>query len=384
MQICDFDKCTGCGACVNVCPKTAISMVLDDSGKTIPNIDSGKCIECNLCRSTCPVLNPVLKNKPVSVYAAWSRNSKDVELSSSGGIATVLARWILNQKGTVFGAASENAEVRHVAVRSEEDLERIRGSKYVQSEIGFAYREAKKLLQNDEYVMFVGTPCQIAGLKNFLKRDYEKLYTVDLICHGNPPQKYLIEHNNAVLHGKPWHKVAFRGKCNFVHTLYAHSDIVYQRKSSRDYYFSAFLNALTYRENCYSCPYACPERCSDITVADFWGINRGTLIHPYDGRISLVLANTEKGKRFFGNIETDIIFEERTLEEAKNPVQTNINHPSVAHPDRALFLELYSQHGFETAVQKTSVGKKVHKSQINGYIHENAIANLLRKMLKKG
>ena len=362
MTICDYQECTGCFACMNICVHNAITVTTDEFGKTIPKVNDNLCVGCGVCRKVCPINNPVEQVIPSHVYAAWSKLPIDVELSSSGGMASVLSRWILKQGGVVFGASSEGKSVRHVAIKNEKDIEKIRGSKYVQSEIQYSFREVKTEVEKRKPVLFSGTPCQIAGLKNYLRKDYANLYTVDLICHGTPPTEYLTSHLRAVLPtNTDWNHVSFRGKYNFILTAYLDDKIVYQESKDMDTYYKAFFDGLIFRDNCYQCHYAFPERVSDITVADFWGIDRSKMEHPYDGRISLVLVNTEKGKQLFEQCCDDFIYEEHTLEEAMSPEQTNLHHPSVPHKDREIFEKAYRLKGFEKAVRKTEIGKIIRK-----------------------
>ena len=184
------DQCTGCEACANICPKDCISMVENAEGFLFPKIDSGKCVGCELCEKACPVLSPIPIHKTqedVKVYALIHKDEDVRSHSSSGGAFSAIADFVLEQGGVVFGAAfDENFEVHHICVDKPEDLYKLRGSKYVQSRIGDAYRQAKEKLQQGRLVFFTGTACQTSGLLGFLGRDYENLITQDLICHGVP------------------------------------------------------------------------------------------------------------------------------------------------------------------------------------------------------
>lgn len=364
MKICDYSYCTGCFACRSICPKNAIIVDTDKLGKTIPAIQEDKCVSCGMCQRVCPVNNPVEKNTPIRTIAAWSKNEVDVKLSSSGGVATVISRSVINNGGTIFGASSIDATVKHIKITQQNELELIRGSKYVQSATSDVFCVVKNELKAGKKVVFIGTPCQIAGLKNFLNYSYDNLYTVDLICHGTPPVKYLEEYLECVCNGRKWNSVSFRGKYNYSLTAFFNNEIIYQKSSGQDLYFDAFMKGLSFRDNCYKCQYACPDRVSDITVADFWGIDRDSLINKYDGRISLVLINTNKGKELFDIVKDDLVFEDREFSEAVNPIQTNINRPSVPHKDRELFETMYKKHGFYKAVKSTSVGKEVARNKL--------------------
>jgi len=380
MQICESKNCTGCFACMNACPQDAISVVLDLYGQTVPYIDAEKCISCGLCQKICPMNHEPALQLAERAIAAWSKNDQDVSLSSSGGAAAVISRTILQQGGVVFGASCYNAKTRHICIQSVDSIDLLRGSKYVQSEIGQVYREAKAKLQAQQPVLFIGTPCQVAGLKSYLHKDYEKLVTVDLICHGTPPHKYLEQHLNHLVGEKKWDSYSFRGKLNYHLVVYHKHQIIYQQQQWQDEFFSAFSDKLIFRDSCYSCRFARPERVSDITVGDFWGIERSTLKHPYTGRISLVLPNTEKGGFFFEQCKDALIWEERSLKEAMNEAQGSLLHPSVPHKERDIFLQLYPSIGFERAIQKTQLGKQVVRNRRKAALRNTIPVKILRKV----
>lgn len=194
-MICSKEKCTGCFACYNVCPKNCISMVEDEYGYIYPRIDEEKCIKCGLCRNICPSLNKVKFNKTIYTYAAWSNNEATRRQSTSGGASAVFANEIVkNRKGIVYGAATaKNAVVEQLRICDEQNLDKIKGSKYVHSYVKNTYKQVKKDLELKREVLYIGTPCQIAGLKSFLRKEYNNLITVDIICHGVPSQKFLQE-----------------------------------------------------------------------------------------------------------------------------------------------------------------------------------------------
>lgn len=383
IKICDYDKCTGCFVCMNSCPKDAISVTNDKFGSAIPQIDGKKCIDCGLCEKICPVNSKQELKRAERAFAVWSKSDEDKK-SSSGGVAAVMSRYIIENGGVVYGAAVKNSVTKHVRVTSISEAQALRGSKYVQSEIGMIYRQVKNDLENGSDVLFTGTPCQSAGLKAYLKKDYEKLVTVDLICHGTPPHSFLKEHLDSVS-GK-WDSFTFRGKYDYILTAYDENNIVYQKSRDEDVYFKAFSDGLILRENCYSCPYSRIERVSDITVGDFWGIDRSALKNPYDGRISVVLPNTQKGMNFFEKIKEKFIWEERSVEEAANKEQGNLIHPSIAPPDRNVFLENYSDYGFDKAVMSTSVSDKIRqfkKNKLKMKLKKTLIYRGLRKIKRK-
>lgn len=394
MVICDYEQCTGCCACMNICGKDAISMTADKYGKSIPQIDADKCVSCGACSKVCPINCPSEKRMPKTAYAVWSYNEEDKKHSSSGGVAAVMGRQIISQGGVVFGCAAVDGQVKHTAAHTMKEAEAFRGSKYVQSYAGLIYREVKACLKENKKVLFVGVPCQVAALYNYLGKEYDNLYTIDLICHGTPPIHYLEEHIKDAIGNKKWDSVSFRGRYDWKLTVFDKSNIRYQRDRHSDLYFRAFLDALIYRENCYQCSYACPERCADMTIGDFWGLDKSALRTQYDGNISLVLTNTEKGKNMLSECGSEFYIQERPLEEAMNEQQWNLLHPSVAPKDREVFLEMYPKVGFDKAVAHTEIGKKVkqtyRKSRFNNSLFgrlynfaKRAISFVYRKVKSK-
>lgn len=376
MNICAIEKCTGCFACMNICPHGAISRREDDLGKTIPVIDNSKCVECGLCQKTCPQNSPSHKSRPYKCYAVWTKNSEDKKTSSSGGVGAGFARYVLKDGGVVFGTAfNDDMELLHMSAQTLEEARKFRGSKYVSSYTVMTFKEAREYLDSGRLVMYAGTPCQIDGLKSLLRKDYKNLITVDLICHGTPPIKYLKEYAKEVCGEMP-DNASFRGKYDFKLTFYKNGRIKYKQDSGGDLYFTAFLEALTYRDNCYACPYAKPERCSDITIGDFWGLDRSTLKSSYTGRISVMLINTEHGAEFFDKAKDEFIFEERSVEEAIKG-NGNLQSPSKRHPDRDIFAENYKKYGFCEASKTPLIKKSVKEYKAKNNIAVKAVRKVI-------
>lgn len=384
MEVCDPKVCTGCFACKNICPQNAISIGYDELGKTIPIMDGEKCIECGACRKVCPMLSDVSFHVPYEAYAVWSKEPKDVIRSSSGGAAAVFSRHFLTNGGVVCGAVVREGVTQHICLENPEELDLLRGSKYVQSEIGNCYCQIRNYLRKGRKVLFIGTPCQSAGLQTFLGKDYSELITVDLICHGTPPQKYLTEHLRS--QDVDFDRFSFRGKYDWYLTAYQGDEIVYQRQRSRDRYFLAFLEGLSYRENCYSCRYARKERVSDLTIGDFWGLNRKSMVHQYNGRVSLVLPCTPKGQEYFDTVKDKLTWEKRSVDEAVNETQGNLLHPSIPHKDRELFEIIYRTKGFTKAVAATSLERSIRINTIKEsgcYKFLRHIKNEIRQIAKR-
>lgn len=380
IEICKKEMCTGCFACMNICPRDAIQRGEDACGKTIPAIDKEKCIECGLCVKTCPANKLVEFHIPIKCYAAWGKDEKDREGCSSGGIATVLSKAVVDEGGIVYGAAfNDDLELQHMGVQTKEEIEKLKGSKYVQSYTGLTFRNIKENLMTGRKVLFIGTPCQVEGLKSYLKDDYENLILVDIVCHGTPPMKYLKEYLEIIDQRRKTRGIAFRGKKDYYLTLYGDEQEFYSKKSNRDYYFYSFLKGLIHRDNCYSCKYAKAERCSDITIGDFWGLKKEELESSYRGKVSVVLINTHHGEKVWDVYKDKYCFEERKIQEA---VEGNgqLRRPSLCHPDREKFIDSYKKEGFLKAIKSTSVRKEIKVNKLKATIVYRVIRWVAKKI----
>lgn len=379
--ICEKSKCTGCFACMSVCKCNAIVKAEDEMGNVYPQINQKKCVSCGMCKKICPEISKPTFLIVQEVYAVWAKEER-VE-SASGGLADTISRYVINNSGCVYGAVSESAKILHKRICSLEEVKKLRGSKYVKSDMRKCYNECEIDLKNGKDVLFIGTPCQIAGLKAYLRKDYDNLFTVDLICHGTPSQKYLQEYLDDKIGNGKWDRVTFRGKYDWKLTVYNGKHIVYQEDKEYDSYFSGFLKAVTYRENCYRCTYAQKKRIGDITIGDFWGLNKSTLSTQYDGKISLALVMSDKGKWLLKQCEKDLILEKRSMEEAANPSQHNLLYASVAGEDREKFLTLYPKYGFRKAMQKTEIGKTIRNAKVRRSIKNSLLWRIIRAVKKE-
>lgn len=322
--LCDSISCTGCGACVNRCPISCIRMVPDAEGFLRPEIDQVRCIGCGQCHKVCPVLeSPAKHSKPEMCYAAWARDNRIRQKSSSGGIFSVLAEEILRRGGHVAGAAfDENMELRHILITEPEQLVKLQGSKYIQSNPDMIYREVEMRLKQNIPVLFTGTPCQVAALLTFLGREYAGLYTCELICHGVPSpgffRRYLQRVEDCDLN--TIRDFQFRDLNGWGYRLCMISETGYEKplKGKRNDFLSLFLGGVTMREACYRCSYASPERVADITLGDFWGIQYSHKPEHFTRGISFVALNSFQGQELFHTINDQIVCERRTFEEAAN------------------------------------------------------------------
>lgn len=354
--VCGDGLCTACGVCVDACPFKALCMN-DSDGELTLQVDSELCRECGRCHLVCPALNPIELRKPLKTFAAWSCVSDDIERSSSGGLATVLARMVIEEGGTVFGTASRDGFTKCVEITNLDGLEALRGSKYVYSSPEGAYRRVKELIFQGTPVFFVSVPCQVAALRSFLGGKDEGLLCADLICHGTPPMSYLRDHLASRVMGS-WDSFSFRGVREFQLCAYRGEELVYNKPCFEDEYFSAFEAGIAHRDVCYECPYARNERAGDLTLGDFWGLNKETLSSTPPGKVSLVLANTPRGMKALGSLPETVIMEERSFWEADNEEQTNLHEPSSKTRDRVRFSSALKKVGFDAAVHKTIAWKR--------------------------
>ena len=382
MELCELKDCVGCFSCMNVCPKHAITVEHDKLKKTVPKINAQLCVECGLCRKSCPVLNESEFNEPDKCYAAWTLDKDDQINCASGGIATALSRVFMKKGGKVFGTDWDDELNLNIRMANDEsDLEKFKSSKYVQSFVGNSYTKAKEELIKGERVLYIGTPCQIDGLLHFLGKKYDNLYTVDIICHGAPPIEYLKEYVHSILPDKTVSEIKFRGENNYQLTIFDGTECLYNVRAYDDFYFETFLKGVTYRDNCYSCKYARRDRVSDLTIGDFWGLDKNTLKEQYDGRISTILANSDKGKKLLDECINAIHIEERLYEEALK-YNEQLNHPSEMHFDREVFIKNYDG-DFYKSVCKTSIGQRIKKDQKVNRIKSSGIYQTIKKVVKR-
>lgn len=312
-QVCK-DSCVGCGACHERCPMHCINMREDDRGFLYPHIDETKCIECEGCIKVCPVISKPTISKSKVVYAARIKDEELLLSANSGGVFSAFAIYALNNEALVCGAAwNDMLEVEHICISSSEDLKKLQGSKYVQSKLYVCFAEIKKALTEGRCVLFCGTGCQVAALRTFLVKQYDKLLTIELICHGVPSpglfRKYIkwlsLKSKGAVT------SFRFRGK--HIRPSGEHSEFFYECGNIRyvghayeDPYYGSFLLGKTLRPSCYKCQFKGEKRIADITLGDFWGIERILPKFPTKMGHSLVLLNTEKAIFYFNLISPSL------------------------------------------------------------------------------
>lgn len=341
------NNCCGCSACANICPHGAIEMVENSEGFLYPEIDQSKCVDCGLCKKTCPILNKINDNfKTPECYAAMA-DDEIRKVSSSGGAFSIISEYILNKNGYICGCTFdlEELKAKHIIINSKEELYKLRGSKYLQSDIGSIYQEIKKILDNDNYLLFSGTPCQVAGLKSFLRKNYEKLLTVDILCHGVPSpkvyKKYLNELKNT--DDEKILEVNFRDKIKGWRSTLINTTItnknVYSKEQTEDNYMQLFLSNISLRQNCTDCKYCNTQREGDFTIADFWGIDNYNK-NLNDGKgTSLILVNNKKAQSVYSEIEKSFDLSKKVPLKYAILGNRNLYAPHNVHQKRGEFFE---------------------------------------------
>lgn len=321
-DICCKEICSGCSACANICPVNAISMRPDKEGFLYPEINFEKCIQCEKCRNICPVANKYKDTEQIpKVYSAVNNNEETRLNSSSGGLFTALAEKVIEDGGLVFGAGfGEHLKVVHKMCGDKNGLSELRGSKYVQSEIGNAYHETKEQLESGKKVLFVGTPCQIGGLLAYLGKPYENLITIDFICHGVPSPK-VWEKFVSLKESKYASKAvsaSFREKKDgwkpyYMSIKFENAD-EYSCVIPSDPYLRGFVSDLYLRPSCSNCSFKLIHRQSDITLADFWGIEKTESAFNDNKGVSLVMLHSEKGENLFDSVKPSINYNVQSFE----------------------------------------------------------------------
>ena len=378
----DRKKCTGCSLCAQICPKNAIILEKDKEGFSMPKINKEKCINCGLCYKKCPQLyEEELKDKKVK--KAYAAKNKDVDIqkkSTSGGIFNLIAENIISKKGIVYGCAFDhNMVANHIRIESNEELDILRGSKYVQSNINNTYKMAKEDLKKGKPVLYTGTPCQIEGLKKYIDTNDENLITIDLVCHGVPSPKlfekyikYIEKKENSKVVNYEFRNKEKNGWGSNVKIEFENGKKRYI-KGSLDSYNKTFYAAKAFRESCYNCKYAKKERVGDITLCDYWGIgNELPEFEDYNG-VSGIIVNTIKGQDILEEISNKILLKESSVESIAKYNQ-NLNEP-VSRPR-----------------ERDNIYKEIDKKDYKRYMKENlkfkidikdVIGSVLNYKLKK-
>ena len=369
-------QCTGCGACTNVCPVSAISMKTDREGFLYPNVKEMQCIECGKCLMACPVL--VDTNSNSSTPEIWAvRASDDLRaVSSSGGVFTILAEYILEEKGLVCGAAYDTEmNVHHMLVEKKEDLKKLRGSKYVQSDVRDVYQKIYTELKNGRTVLFTGTPCQNAALRNVVG-EQEKLVQVDLICHGVPSQTLFTQYLSEVADGKKIKTVNFRNKQFGWQSgkvqIQFEDQSEYIGTTQNDPYEVGFYRNLTLQKCCSDCKFSEYPREGDLSIGDFWGISDIDRKQNDGKGTSIVFVNNQKGERVFSAIQKRFYkTQSYPFQEIGGKIKNRVHAKYPPNIKREKFFqELKKRHNVYQAVKETLPNGIEQKKIVSGKIFD--------------
>lgn len=373
--------CTGCSICRLVCSKNAITLKENREGFTYPIIDMSICVNCGLCLAKCPIHNKssILNKEIQRVYAAYNRSEQDRYESSSGGIFVLLARSVIAMGGCVYGAAyADDLSVFHCKVDTEDGLKRLMKSKYIQSDVGNTYAYCKKDLENGKTVLFTGTPCQIAGLKSYLGKEYDGLLTQDFVCHGIPSSKvwrdwkmYLEKHHSEIS------SVDFRSKISGWFFFYISYKLCINKfihiSSREDPYFVGFNDSLYLRESCYDCKFKKDNHYSDITLGDFWAVKKMAPVMNDDKGVSILFLNTKTAIEWYERVKQNLIYMPLNYELVC--VNHNMIVNSAGHRDlRDKFYEKYNGYNLQKVVDNLRIKPSIKKR----------IKNRIIKIFKKG
>lgn len=358
----DKNTCCGCGACKSICPKLAISMKNDEYGYKYPNIDSKLCIECHLCEKICAFKNTSISNKkPLRSYLAINIDTKDLLNSASGGAFAAIAKFVLNNNGVIVGCAWNNElKPEHILIDNYENLYKLQGSKYVQSDTEKIFKETKQLLINKKKVFFTGTPCQVAELKQYLGKDYNHLLTADIICHGVPNIEIFSSYIKWFEDKRKCKvlNVNFRDKCKLGWSSIG--SITYQKNNkikkqiilyNENPYYYLFEYGFILRDSCYNCKYACSDRKGDITLGDFWGVEKYYPELDKSKGVSALLVNTNKGQEIIEKLKDYIIIiptKYKYIEENNDRLKYPLKQPK----DRKIWVKCWKTGRFDQVARK--------------------------------
>lgn len=387
IKLAEQNLCTGCGACAFKCPRNCISMQEDIVGQIYPIIDTTRCVECHVCEKTCPILNEPVLHKSQKAYAAWSNNLEERRTSASGGIAIEMYKKAVSDGWLAIGAVqNSDFSVTHKITANIAELSAFKNSKYVFSDAYEVFSKIKKAIAQEQKIIFIGLPCQVAALRK-LFRDDNNLLLVEVICHGTTPYSYLKQHVDmlSMQAGKTAVRMSFRDPAAFTYTytftLYDEKGKMFYAKRTKDgdTYQFGYHRAVTYRENCYNCNFARSERNADITIADYHGLG---LVEPCSfthEKVSLILENSDRGSSFVENLITCgfIHAEQRPINEPFLG-ESQLRHPTSKNKYRLIFEDNIkkTRGNFEISIQKSL--KKYNRDRITW-----AILSFPKKVARK-
>lgn len=363
--LCSKEYCTACAACFNACPKQAIAMTENTHGELFPSVNESLCIGCGRCEAVCPELNGdrLKRNGRPEVYCCWLKDGNIRKNSTSGGAAYAISATIIKKGGHVWGATyDENMYVRYTEADNLEELKSIQKSKYVQSAVGDALKRIKKELDNGDYVLFAGTGCHVKGLLSFLGKDYPKLFTLDLVCHGVPGQgvfqkykRWVEEKCGAkVADFVPRPKRKDGNESGYYSLIKLADGRCVKMERLNNSYFTGFQRNLFLRSACHNCKANGEQRSSDFTVADFWGLGKVEPFKDYKQRtlgISMLALNSEKAKALFADFSVLLDCQKRSYKEASFS-NTQYYKSAVPSPRRNEFRDDFDKMSWEALANK--------------------------------
>jgi coenzyme F420-reducing hydrogenase beta subunit len=387
----DEKDCCGCAACKNICSRQAITMEFNKDGFLYPSIKKDLCIECGRCKKVCAFQNvPIGSCEPLDTYVAINKDQYTLSSSASGGIFGALATFVLKKNGIVFGCAFDTyMNPIHISIDNPADIKKLQGSKYVQSNIGNSYIEAERYLKQGKYVLFTGTPCQIAGLKSYLGKAYHNLITADIICHGVPSVVFFKEYIKYLEDNLKGKVIDFRfrdkskGNNHMGKVIYKKNGIIYEKYLLPliSYYYYYFLKGHICRQSCYSCKYAGGTRQGDYTMGDYWGIKK---IHPEietKNGVSILLINSEKGLALIDELSEYLTLTKSNFEQGR-VYNAQLNHPVTKSEKREDIFKLWRNHGYQAVAEKYY---KMNRKRIVNYrikaLVPQSIKNAINKVL---
>lgn len=358
-EICEYQRCFGCGLCADICAFGAIEMRPDaEKGHLRPVIDSSVCSDCGRCQKLCPANREPVYHENIITYAAWRTNPNQQRGSSSGGVAAAFYETAIDLEMVVAGTQQNSRMTASMKVcDSLEEIKSFRGSKYVQADTRGVYRKLTEALKAGKKVLFIGTPCQCEAAGSAAGRMQDALLTVDLICHGVPSEHMLLDYIAWVgaVKGKKVDSLSFRSEWGVEMRMFSSGKKIWERRMHWDYFLHLFNYGYIVNEACFGCPYACQKRASDITIGDFWGIGKTVPFEDPKRKVSVIGVNTEKGKKFLSKCKTLTLVEREWSEAVEGNSQ--LRAPQEKAPDHDLFWNTYRQEGLDKALRATVYDK---------------------------
>ena len=386
----DRESCTGCGMCMSICKRNCISLVKDDSAAIYPHIDAQKCVSCSECVKVCPSnsIKPEMLSLPRKVYVGWNTDNDIRKNAASGGVASAFYQCAFDNGWLATGTRFTDEHILRMELFDKDGFTpAYRNSKYVFCETAEVYPQVIAKLKEGREVLFIGLPCHTAAVRALAEREKcsEKLITCDIICHGVAPAEHLLQHIDSVAGDhRSVDEISFRdpdwGTWSFMFTLRKKGKVIYKKRvKSGDAYQNGYHSALIYRENCYRCRYARPERVADITIGDFSGLGS---IKPYTGErynVSCIMVNTDKGEQLLKSASKYLVYEERPADEALK-VEKQLQRPSERTEAHDVFAREYAEgRDFDRAVN-TAIGRQLFSGKMYELFHIHEVKQLLRSV----